>query len=48
MLKHTEDDVSTYGLYFCVDDEYNGKVELKQNGSNISVTKYKKIKKNTF
>ncbi|EGR33486.1 ubiquitin protein ligase, putative [Ichthyophthirius multifiliis] len=36
-LKHTQDDVSQYGLTFSIDDEYNGKVELKQDGSNIIV-----------
>ncbi len=28
-LKHTDDNVSEYGLTFCINDEYNGRVELK-------------------
>lgn len=39
-LKHTKDNVEDYGLTFAIDDLYNGTVELKENGSQITVTKY--------
>jgi len=28
-LKHTTDDVEDYGLFFVIDDIYNGTIELK-------------------